>query len=286
MPPHAPTAAAPAPLTAAAPKIGLTPYQSTLSGSARFAREALEAVKGVLRALESSRVGRRHRAPTAAEMAQAAGRHPSPPGLRAAAPASASAAASAAAGAGEAAAIADGALFAAEPHPQSHQRHPQLHSHPHGPRHPPAHLRAAWQAQRTAAAFAAAQASAAASAAADAAAAAAHGVAAAGPHHHRSPHEPPQLHRNLWGVLTHIWVREGPRALIRGMFPRMMLHGPASAATFVCYEQVLRLSRREPGAGPGDGDGDAGQAGAGGRGMHGTAGGLGSTHAAAASPRS
>jgi TctA family transporter len=72
-------------------------------------------------------------------------------------------------------------------------------------------------------------------------------------------------------VLTHIWVREGPRALIRGMFPRMMLHGPASAATFVCYEQVLRLSRRERGTGAVDG----------------AAAGLGSTHAAAAaSPRS
>jgi hypothetical protein len=139
-------------------------------------------------------------------------------------------------------------------------------------------VRAAWQAQRTAAAFAAAQASAAASAAADAAAAAAHSGAAAGLPHHPSPHEPPQLHRNLWGVLRHIWVREGPRALIRGMFPRMMLHGPASAATFVCYEQVLRLSRRERGSGV---DGDAaGQAGAGVWDKDGTAGGLGSTHAA------
>jgi hypothetical protein len=53
-----------------------------------------------------------------------------------------------------------------------------------------------------------------------------------------------KLHTNMGSVLLHIIRRDGPRALIRGVLPRMLMQGPASAATFVCYEQVKRLSRR------------------------------------------
>jgi hypothetical protein len=44
-------------------------------------------------------------------------------------------------------------------------------------------------------------------------------------------------------VLLDIYRTDGPRALLRGLLPRMLLQGPASAATFVCFEAVLRASR-------------------------------------------
>jgi hypothetical protein len=53
------------------------------------------------------------------------------------------------------------------------------------------------------------------------------------------------LQRGLFAVLVDIYRRDGPRALLRGLLPRVLIQGPASAATFVCFEQVKRLSRKE-----------------------------------------
>jgi hypothetical protein len=47
----------------------------------------------------------------------------------------------------------------------------------------------------------------------------------------------------LFSVLSDIYRRDGARALLRGLLPRMLMQGPASAATFVCFEQVKRLSK-------------------------------------------
>jgi hypothetical protein len=58
------------------------------------------------------------------------------------------------------------------------------------------------------------------------------------------PPSSPALKRGLAAVLVDIYRTDGPRALLRGLLPRMLLQGPASAATFVCFEQVLRLSRK------------------------------------------
>jgi hypothetical protein len=55
----------------------------------------------------------------------------------------------------------------------------------------------------------------------------------------------PQTHKGMLAMLSHIVRTDGPGALIRGLLPRLLLQGPASAATFVCYEQVLHLSRRQ-----------------------------------------
>ncbi len=57
----------------------------------------------------------------------------------------------------------------------------------------------------------------------------------------------PVLHSGLFSVLLHILRKDGARALIRGLFPRMLMQGPASAATFVAYEQVKRLSVKDKG---------------------------------------
>lgn len=54
-----------------------------------------------------------------------------------------------------------------------------------------------------------------------------------------------RIHSNMFSTLVSVIREEGARALIRGMFPRMILHGSASAATFVVYEQVMRLAQRE-----------------------------------------
>ena len=48
----------------------------------------------------------------------------------------------------------------------------------------------------------------------------------------------------MTSMLLHIIAKDGPGALIRGLLPRLLMQGPASAATFVCYEQVLRLSMK------------------------------------------
>ena len=54
------------------------------------------------------------------------------------------------------------------------------------------------------------------------------------------------LHSGMTSMLLHIIAKDGPGALIRGLLPRLLMQGPASAATFVCYEQVMRLSRKDP----------------------------------------
>ena len=54
------------------------------------------------------------------------------------------------------------------------------------------------------------------------------------------------LHDNMYTMLGSILRTEGAWALTRGLLPRMVVNGPASAATFVIYEQVLRLSRKSP----------------------------------------
>lgn len=56
----------------------------------------------------------------------------------------------------------------------------------------------------------------------------------------------PVLHNGLISVLLSIVRTDGPRALVRGLLPRLITQGPASAATFMAYEQVKRLSRKEP----------------------------------------
>jgi hypothetical protein len=53
----------------------------------------------------------------------------------------------------------------------------------------------------------------------------------------------PALKHGLVAGLVDIYRTDGPRALLRGLLPRMLLQGPASAATFVCFEAVLRASR-------------------------------------------
>ena len=53
---------------------------------------------------------------------------------------------------------------------------------------------------------------------------------------------PTRLHTSFASVLTSIVRDEGAAALMRGLLPRMLVNGPASAATFVLYEQVIRLS--------------------------------------------
>ena len=148
-----------------APLISMTPYQSSFSSNRALVDEALDAVRGALRAVDAARVGRLRRAPDAAALA--------PGGLR--------------------------RVMAP----------------------PPGAAGVAGSLRRVPT---------------SAASAAAPPLPPAGPAR--------VLHRNLWATLRHIWVHEGPSALARGVFPRMMLHGPASAATFVCYEQVLHLSRR------------------------------------------
>jgi hypothetical protein len=52
-----------------------------------------------------------------------------------------------------------------------------------------------------------------------------------------------RLQTGLFSVLSDIYRRDGARALLRGLLPRMLMQGPASAATFVCFEQVKRLSK-------------------------------------------
>lgn len=58
-------------------------------------------------------------------------------------------------------------------------------------------------------------------------------------------------HDNMYRMLVSIYRNEGALALTRGIVPRMVVNGPASAATFVLYEQVLRLSRKPVEAGGG-----------------------------------
>jgi len=178
-PPPPPPPLAPQPLPARArrvlaPLISMTPYQSSFSSNRALVDEALDAVRGALRAVDAARVGRLRRAPDAAALAPGGARRVMAP------PPGAAGAAGAAGG---------------------------LRRRPPAPAPAPA-LTAALAAAPAAPATRV-------------------------------------LHRNLWATLRHIWVHEGPSALARGVFPRMMLHGPASAATFVCYEQVLRLSRKE-----------------------------------------
>lgn len=56
----------------------------------------------------------------------------------------------------------------------------------------------------------------------------------------------PLLQPNMWAMLKHMWAKEGTAALTRGLLPRVLTAGPASALTFVCFEQVKRLSRKTP----------------------------------------
>jgi len=58
-----------------------------------------------------------------------------------------------------------------------------------------------------------------------------------------SPVGGPSVPTTMLGMLSHIVTRDGPRALIRGLLPRLIINGPASVATFVAYEQVMTLSR-------------------------------------------
>ena len=57
-----------------------------------------------------------------------------------------------------------------------------------------------------------------------------------------------RLHDNMYTMLAAIVRNEGAWALTRGLLPRMVVNGPASAATFVIYEQVLALSLKPPSA--------------------------------------
>lgn len=53
------------------------------------------------------------------------------------------------------------------------------------------------------------------------------------------------IHDGVWSVLREMVTKEGgARALMRGVVPRVLLAGPASAATFVGYEVVLSHSRK------------------------------------------
>lgn len=56
---------------------------------------------------------------------------------------------------------------------------------------------------------------------------------------------PPRAPTTMMGMLLHIVATDGPGALIRGLLPRLIMQGPASAATFVCYEQVMELSKKD-----------------------------------------
>ena len=53
---------------------------------------------------------------------------------------------------------------------------------------------------------------------------------------------PPKLFSGVTSMMKHIVATEGLSALVRGLVPRILLNGPASALTFVAYEEVLRLS--------------------------------------------
>ena len=64
-----------------------------------------------------------------------------------------------------------------------------------------------------------------------------------------------KLHRNVFTVLASIVRNEGSGALMRGLLPRMIVNGPASAATFILYEQVLKLSQKDNSGGGGVGSG-------------------------------
>lgn len=66
-----------------------------------------------------------------------------------------------------------------------------------------------------------------------------------------------RLHDNMGTVLRSIVRKEGAWALTRGLLPRMVVNGPASAATFVMYEQVLALSRKPAGAAADGGEGSS-----------------------------
>ena len=78
----------------------------------------------------------------------------------------------------------------------------------------------------------------------------------------------PRMHTNIGSILVSMVRNEGAAALMRGLLPRIVVSGPASAATFVLYEQVLKLSTKPVGGGEegmgssyGDGEGVAGRAG-------------------------
>jgi hypothetical protein len=62
-----------------------------------------------------------------------------------------------------------------------------------------------------------------------------------------------RLHTSLWGVLRAIIREEGASALMRGLAPRLLTNGPASAATLVAYELVKRWSTVQQAQAPADG---------------------------------
>lgn len=58
-----------------------------------------------------------------------------------------------------------------------------------------------------------------------------------------------KLNTSMVSILAHMWRVEGPASWLRGIFPRMTLNAVASACTFLCYEEVKRLSRISPNSG-------------------------------------
>lgn len=55
-----------------------------------------------------------------------------------------------------------------------------------------------------------------------------------------------RLHTSVSGVLSSIVANEGAAALFRGLAPRLVTNGPASAATLVAFEWVKRMSMLPP----------------------------------------
>ena len=64
-----------------------------------------------------------------------------------------------------------------------------------------------------------------------------------------------RLHTSITGVMSSMLRQEGAGALFRGLGPRLVTNGPASAVTLVAFEWVKRVSllpRDEPPGGSGD----------------------------------
>jgi hypothetical protein len=51
-----------------------------------------------------------------------------------------------------------------------------------------------------------------------------------------------KIHSNMTSVLRDMITNEGPASLMRGVLPRIITSGPASALTFLAYEQVVKAS--------------------------------------------
>lgn len=201
----------------AMPRWGLVPYQMTLSASSAVMEQASATFAAVARAWETNRLGRRVRrdpvppTPTQAkDSVKAPGAAAAPSSVPQAAPrASAAAAAASSAAAGS----------VLSPLQADSLRVPGVSA--------AGKLRF----EQTVAARVARRASI--TAAASRAASSATGA-------------PPLLQPNMLAMLRHMWASEGAAALTRGLLPRILTAGPASALTFVCFEQVKRLSRKTP----------------------------------------